>query len=62
MGGFCCVPDWNAGCYLAGFNDLNWNLEKITYAMKNKVDAVTVAFAIAAVGKMLEDGQLPKAQ
>lgn len=62
-GGFCCVPDDKAGCALAGFNDLFWNLEHITAAMKNKVDATTVAFAIAAVGKMLEeDDQLPKAQ
>jgi len=61
-GGFCCVPDWNAGCALAGYTDLRWNLERITKAMKNKIDAVTVAFAIATVGKMLEDGQLPKAQ
>lgn len=61
-GGFCCVPDWKAGCALAGYNDLFWNFERITAAMKNKVDATTVACAIAAVGKMLEDGQIPKAQ
>lgn len=61
-GGFCCVPDYKAGCDLARFNDLRWNLERITAAIKNKVDATTVAFAIAAVGKMLDDGQIPKAQ
>ncbi|MGE5631599.1 MAG: DUF6618 family protein [Caulobacteraceae bacterium] len=61
-GGFCCIPGDNAGCELAGYNDLFWNLERITAAMKNKVDAVTVAFAIAAVGKLLdENGQLSKA-
>lgn len=63
-GGFCCVPDWKAGCDLAGFNDLFWNLERITTAMKkDKVDAITVAYAIATVGKLLDEkGQLPKAQ
>jgi len=64
-GGFCCIPDWKAGCELAGYTDIFWNLEHITAAMgrNNKVDAVTVAYAIAAAGHLLdESGQLPKAQ
>ena len=57
-GGFCCIPDWKAGCHLAGFKDIHWNLEQLTAALKNKVDAVTVAFALAAVGKLLDEGSI----
>lgn len=52
-GGFCCVPDWGAGCELASYTDFTWNLEHLQAAMKNKVDAVTVACALAAVGQTL---------
>lgn len=64
-GGFCCVPDWKAGCELAGYTDIFWNLERITASMKknDKVDAVTVAYAIAAVGELLDgNGRLQIAQ
>lgn len=58
QGGFCCIPDWKVGCHLAKLTDLHWNLERLTAAMKkDKVDAVTVAYALAFMGKLLEDEQ-----
>lgn len=52
-GGFCCIPDWKAGCELAGYEDINWNYERLQASMKNKVDAITVAYALAAIGQTL---------
>jgi hypothetical protein len=47
-GNFCCIPDWQAGCQLAGLDDSFWNYESLTRAMKNKVDAMTVSKALQA--------------
>ena len=46
MGTFTCMPDFNAGCYLGRLEHANYNADILTYAMKNRVDAITVAVAL----------------
>ena len=46
MGTFACIPDFNAGCYLGRLDHVNYNADKLTYAMKNRIDAITVAVAL----------------
>lgn len=48
VGNFCCIPDWQAGCHLADLSDSFWNYESLNNAMKNKVDAMTIAKALQA--------------
>ena len=44
-GGFACIPDFQAGCYLTNINNKFWNTEKLT-AVLGKVDGITVASAL----------------
>lgn len=53
-GGFACMPDFGAGCHLVGFLDEFWNREKLVQVL-GKVDGITVASAVAAIGKMLKE-------
>lgn len=48
-GYFACMPDFHAGCHLGSPKDTFYNTEKLIYAMKNKVDGITVAMALNAV-------------
>ena len=43
------MPDFHAGCHLGSPNDTFYNTEKLVYAMKNKIDGITVAMALKAV-------------
>jgi len=54
-GMFASIPDYNAGCYLSTPNDLFYNTERLSRAMKNKVDGLTVATAIKAIREQLTD-------
>jgi len=45
-GYLACVPDFEAGCYLADFNDTFWNTEKLSAALNNMVDGITIASAL----------------
>lgn len=47
-GNFACMPDYGVSCHLASLNDIFYSKEKLTSVM-NKVDAITVAYALAAV-------------
>lgn len=48
-GNYLCVPNWNIGIELAGFNDHYWTLEKLTqkYPSLNRVDAISITYAVA---------------
>lgn len=48
---WACIPDYQAGCELNYLNDVFFNTECFARAMKNKIDAVTVAEAL----KLLAD-------
>lgn len=52
QGYFACMPDFEAGCHLAGMNDVFWNTEKLTSAM-GVVDGITVASALVYLYKEL---------
>lgn len=52
-GNFDCIPDYNDGCHLSNLNDILWNSEKLRSIM-NKVDAVTVAYALQAVANYID--------
>lgn len=45
FGNFACMPDFNAGCHLASFNDEFYNTEKLISVL-NPIDGVTVARAL----------------
>lgn len=44
-GGFACLPDYHACCYLNGLNDKFWNTEKLIKILGD-VDGITVANAL----------------
>lgn len=52
-GRYACIPEMDAGCWLSEPGDLFYNTEKLTRAMKNKVDGVTLAHAIRAIEDIL---------
>jgi len=52
-GNFLCIPDWNVGCEIAGINDTFWNHERLSKQLK-KTDAITIAYALAAVDEYLK--------
>lgn len=57
FGNFACMPDFNAGCHLASFDDEFYNTEKLTFAM-NPVDGITVARALKVFYENLrKDGE-----
>ncbi len=47
-GNYICIPSWQVGCELASLKDTFWNLEQLQQQM-SKVDAITLATAIAAI-------------
>jgi hypothetical protein len=49
-GHWVCIPDYQAGCALSYPSDTFYNTERLTRAMKNKVDAITVAEALKLLG------------
>lgn len=46
---WACIPDYDAGCVLSNYKDTYYNTESLYRAMKNKVDAITVAEALRAL-------------
>lgn len=52
-GGFACMPDFGAGCHLAGLNDKFWNTEKLTEVL-GEVDGITVASALYALSDKID--------
>jgi len=47
-GFWACIPDYQAGCNLScELNDVFYNTEKLLTAIKNKVDAITIAKALS---------------
>lgn len=45
QGGFACIPDFKAGCYLIDLKDKFWNTEKLCEVL-GKVDGITVGEAL----------------
>ncbi len=52
-GGFACMPDFGAGCHLAGLDDKFWNTEKLTEVL-GEVDGITVASALYALSDIVD--------
>ena len=52
-GNFACIPDYDVGCHLSALNDLFWNSERLR-AIMNKIDAITVAYALQAVAEHID--------
>lgn len=50
-GEFFAIPNWNTGGELTTFNDVFWNTESITRALKKKKAAKQIALAIAEYGR-----------
>lgn len=54
-GNYLCIPNWNVGSELAAFTDLFWNTERLTqYTELSKVDACSVAAALAELNKYIQ--------
>jgi len=51
-GNYVCIPNWDAGCELADYVDLYWNVERLSKQLK-KADAITIATAIRELKKLL---------
>lgn len=54
-GGFCSIPNWAAGCDLAGYDDIYWNAEALSRTLKSKKAAWAIASAIAAYAQGLRE-------
>jgi len=52
LGGFACIPDFQAGCHLIGLDNMFWNCEKLVSVL-GKVDGVTAATALRKLSKKL---------
>jgi hypothetical protein len=52
-GGFACMPDFGAGCHLAGLKDKFWNMEQLTRVL-GVVDGVTVASALYSLADTID--------
>jgi len=46
-GGFFSIPNWNCGGELAAYDDVFWNTESISRAIKNKQVGKAIALVIA---------------
>lgn len=54
-GTYICIPNWNIGTELASLTDCFWNYERLTsYANLAKVDAYSVASALAELSNMIK--------
>lgn len=51
---FVCIPDWQAGVRIGTLDNIGYNAEKIGATMKNEIDGISVASAIAAYAKHLD--------
>lgn len=52
-GFWACIPDYRAGCDLSyKLDDVFYNTGKLSMAMKNKVDAITIAEALSIFSKV----------
>ena len=55
-GGFCCIPNWAAGCELsADLTDVCWNASAIGTALKKKRAGRAIAEAISIYVRMVEE-------
>lgn len=52
-GRFICIPDINVGCPLSRYDDLFWNIERLSVQM-NTIDAVTVACGVKVLMEQVE--------
>ncbi len=52
-GWFACIPDWDAGTSLGSLDDVFYNTEKLSGALNNYIDGLTIATALAALAKEL---------
>jgi len=50
LGGFACMPDFNAGCHLISPFDTFWNTERLSFVL-GMVDGITVAQALYHLAK-----------
>lgn len=46
---FACIPDSYAGCYLEPLHNIVYNVDTLTCAMKNRINAITIAVALDAI-------------
>lgn len=52
-GGFACMPDSKAGCYLVSLDDEFWNTEKLINVL-GPVDGITVASALSKIADEID--------
>lgn len=50
---FACIPDRQAGCWLSSLDDVRYNGEKLSAAIENVVDGITVAHAFKAISHII---------
>lgn len=48
-GNYLCIPSINAGCALAAWSDIFWNIERLSQVI-SETDAVTIATALTHYG------------
>jgi len=52
-GGFACMPDFGAGCYITNLRNQFWNTEKLVNVL-GEVDGITVANALFALSNEID--------
>ena len=53
-GNYLCIPNWNVGSEMGAWSDLFWNSERLLqYTALKKVDAYSVAYALAELAKYI---------
>lgn len=52
-GNYLCIPSWQVGCELAGYQDTFWNREQLARQI-GVVDAVTIVSAIKEISIYLK--------
>lgn len=50
-GNYICIPNWDIGTELSSLSDSFWNLERLSSTKLKKVDACSVAYALAELSK-----------
>lgn len=45
-GGFCSIPNWNAGCEIGTYDDVFWNTESLIKSLDDKDTSRAIAEAI----------------
>lgn len=51
-GYFACIPDFGAGCYIAGLSDYFYNKEKLVRVL-GTIDGITVATALQSLAEVI---------